>query len=151
LIAPFWQILFFGTPAFAVPALKGLIQGPDKMVGVVTQPDREKGRGRKITHSPVKEIALQQGITPLQPERVQEELFQGEIKEHHPDLFVVAAYGQILPKSLLEIPKYGAVNIHASLLPKYRGAAPESSNSWSKRPVRQGSIPGGRAPDQSSR
>jgi len=94
------------------------------MVGVVTQPDREKGRGRKIVISPIKELALRHGLTPLQPEKVKEEAFQEAVQGLHPDLFVVVAYGQILPKPLLNIPKYGAVNVHASLLPRYRGAAP---------------------------
>jgi len=124
LIASPWRIVFFGTPAFAIPALKNLLQGPDEVGAVVTQPDREKGRGRKVIPSPVKELALQHGLTLFQPEKVREEAFQEKIKSLHPDLFVVVAYGQILPKSLLKIPKHGAVNIHASLLPKYRGAAP---------------------------
>ena len=94
------------------------------MVGVVTQPDREKGRGRKVIYSPVKELALQHGLTVLQPEKAKELTFQGEIRNLQADLFVVAAYGQILSKSILQIPKHGAVNVHASLLPKYRGAAP---------------------------
>jgi methionyl-tRNA formyltransferase len=100
------------------------LKGPDEVVGVVTQPDREKGRGRKIVISPVKELALQRGLTLLQPETVKEEAFHEAVKGLHPDLFVVVAYGQILPKSVLHVPKYGAVNIHASLLPRYRGAAP---------------------------
>ena len=94
------------------------------MVGVVTQPDREKGRGRKTVISPVKELALQHGLPVLQPEKVKEEAFQEGTRGLQPDLFVVVAYGQILPKSVLNIPKYGAVNVHASLLPRYRGAAP---------------------------
>ncbi len=121
---PPWRIVFFGTPSFALPTLRGLLDGPDEMVGVVTQPDREKGRGRKIVISPVKELALRHGLTPLQPEKVKEEAFQEAVKGLHPDLFVVVAYGQILPKPVLNIPKYGAVNVHASLLPRYRGAAP---------------------------
>jgi methionyl-tRNA formyltransferase len=119
-----WRIVFFGTPSFAIPALKSLLQGPDEVVAVVTQPDREKGRGRKIIPSPVKELILQYGLPLFQPEKVKEETFQENLKGLHPALFVVVAYGQILPKSLLKIPKYGAVNVHASLLPKYRGAAP---------------------------
>ncbi|MEW6377445.1 MAG: methionyl-tRNA formyltransferase [Thermodesulfobacteriota bacterium] len=119
-----WRIIFFGTPSFAIPSLKSLFQGPDEMIAVVTQPDREKGRGRKVVSSPVKEIVLQQGMIPLQPEEVKEEVFQKKVENLQPDLFVVVAYGQILPKSLLKIPKYGAVNVHASILPKYRGAAP---------------------------
>ena len=121
---PPWRIVFFGTPSFALPTLRGLLDGPDEMVGVVTQPDREKGRGRKIVISPIKELALRHGLTPLQPEKVKEEAFQEAVQGLHPDLFVVVAYGQILPKPLLNIPKYGAVNVHASLLPRYRGAAP---------------------------
>ena len=119
-----WRIIFFGTPNFAIPTLKYLLQGPDEVIAVVTQPDREKGRGRKVIPSPVKELALQHGLTLLQPEKVREEAFQEKMKSLQPELFVVVAYGQILPKSLLKIPKHGAVNVHASLLPKYRGAAP---------------------------
>jgi methionyl-tRNA formyltransferase len=122
-VAP-WRIVFFGTPSFALPTLRGLLERPDEVVGVVTQPDREKGRGRKVVVSPVKELAFQQGLTLLQPEKVKEETFQEVARGLKPDLFVVVAYGQILPKSLLSIPKYGAVNVHASLLPRYRGAAP---------------------------
>ncbi|HUL28977.1 MAG TPA: methionyl-tRNA formyltransferase, partial [Thermodesulfobacteriota bacterium] len=122
--APPWRIVFFGTPSFALPTLKGLLDGPDEVVGVVTQPDREKGRGRKVVISAVKELALQYDLGVLQPEKVKEEAFQQVMRGLRPDLFVVIAYGQILPKSLLSIPKYGAVNVHASLLPRYRGAAP---------------------------
>jgi methionyl-tRNA formyltransferase len=124
LIRPPWQIVFFGTPSFAIPTLKNLIQGPDEMAAVVTQPDREKGRGKKVTPSPIKELALQHGLKVFQPESVKDEVFQKELRTLKLDLFVVAAYGQILSKTLLAIPKYGAVNVHASLLPKYRGAAP---------------------------
>jgi methionyl-tRNA formyltransferase len=124
LTPPPWRILFFGSPTFAIPTLKNLLQGPDEVVAVVTQPDREKGRGRKVFPCPVKEVALQHGLTLLQPEKVREEVFLEKIKDLQSELFVVVAYGQILPKSLLQIPKYGAVNVHASLLPKYRGAAP---------------------------
>jgi methionyl-tRNA formyltransferase len=104
--------------------LKSLLQGPDELVAVVTQPDREKGRGRKVIASPVKELALQHGMPALQPGKVKEEAFQEELRALQPELIVVVAYGQILPKSILKIPQYGAVNIHASLLPQYRGAAP---------------------------
>ena len=121
---PPWRIVFFGTPSFALPTLRGLLEGPDEVVGVVTQPDREKGRGRKMVISPIKELALQHGLTVLQPEKVKEEAFQEALSGLQPDLFVVVAYGQILPKPVLNIPKYGAVNVHASLLPGYRGAAP---------------------------
>lgn len=122
--ASHWRIVFFGTPSFAIPSLESLFQGPDEVVGVVTQPDRERGRGRKKSPSPVKELSLKFGITPYQPEKVKEGPFLEAIKGLEPDLFVVVAFGQILPKSLLEIPKFGAVNVHASLLPMYRGAAP---------------------------
>jgi methionyl-tRNA formyltransferase len=122
-----WRTIFFGTPSFAVPTLKGLLEGPDEVVAVVTQPDRKKGRGQRVAFSPVKEETLlnrMREILLFQPEKVREETFQENMRGLRPDLFVVAAYGQILPKSLLEIPHYGAVNVHASLLPKYRGAAP---------------------------
>jgi len=124
LIASPWRIIFFGTPNFAIPTLKELLQGTDEVVAVVTQPDREKGRGRKVIPSPVKELALRHELTVLQPEKVREGAFQERMKNLQPELFVVVAYGQILPISLLQIPKYGAVNVHASLLPKYRGASP---------------------------
>jgi methionyl-tRNA formyltransferase len=119
-----WRIIFFGTPAFSTPALHSLIERPEEVVAVVTQPDRGSGRGQRVVPSPVRELASRHGLPVLQPERVKDQSFQEKIKELQADLFVVVAYGQILPKSLLEIPKYGAVNIHASLLPKYRGAAP---------------------------
>ena len=122
-----WRIVFFGTPSFAVPTLKGLLGGPDEVVAVVTQPDRKKGRGQKVGLSAVKEELLQHGTSGIllfQPERVKDEAFQRSVNDLSPDLFAVAAYGQLLPKSLLEIPRHGAVNVHASLLPKYRGAAP---------------------------
>jgi methionyl-tRNA formyltransferase len=100
------------------------LKGPDEVVGVVTQPDREKGRGRKIVISPIKELALQHSLVLLQPEKAKEEAFQEALRGLQPDLFAVVAYGQILPKSVLNIPKHGAVNVHASILPRYRGAAP---------------------------
>jgi len=124
LSGPPWRIIFFGTPSFALPILQGLLKGPEEVVGIVTQPDREKGRGRKIVISPVKELALQNGLVLLQPEKVKEEAFQEAVATLQPDLLAVVAYGQILPKSVLSIPRYGAVNVHASLLPRYRGAAP---------------------------
>jgi methionyl-tRNA formyltransferase len=119
-----WRIIFYGSPTFAIPSLEQLFQGPDEVIAIVTQPDREKGRGRKVIPCPVKELALQHGLNVLQPEKVREESFLKKIEGLQPELFVVVAYGQILPKSLLQIPRYGAVNVHASLLPKYRGAAP---------------------------
>jgi len=119
-----WRIVFFGTPSFAVPTLQSLLDGRDQVVGIVTQPDREKGRGRKVVFSPVKDLALRYGLNPLQPVKAKEEAFQQALRDLQPDVMVVVAYGQILPTSVLSIPKYGAVNVHASLLPKYRGAAP---------------------------
>jgi len=124
---PPWRIIFFGTPSFAVPTLTGLLEGPEEVIAVVTQPDRKKGRGQKVSFSRVKELVSQyrqREVLIFQPEKVREELFQDSLRGLHPDLFIVAAYGQILPKSLLDIPKHGAINVHASLLPKYRGAAP---------------------------
>ena len=121
-----WQIVFFGTPDFAVPTLKALLEGPDRVVAIVTQPDRGKGRGQKMVPSPIKKVALAHGVPSHQPDRVKDPSFQEEVKNLQPDLFVVVAYGQILPKSLLDVPKHGAINVHASLLPKYRGAAPIS-------------------------
>ncbi len=119
-----WRIIFFGTPSFAIPSLKALIEGSDEVVGVVTQPDRPKGRGMRLSPSPVKELALKYGINLLQPEKVRDESFQESIKSLSPEIFVVVAFGQILPGSLIKVPKHGAINVHASLLPKYRGAAP---------------------------
>jgi len=119
-----WRIIFFGTPDFSVPALKSLLQGPDQIIGVVTQPDRRKGREQKVFPSPVKEVASERKIPIFQPERAKEEAFHKQLRELQPDLSVVVAYGQILPRGLLEIPKQGSVNVHASLLPRYRGAAP---------------------------
>jgi methionyl-tRNA formyltransferase len=116
--------VFFGTPSFALPTLQSLFERPDEVVAVVTQPDREQGRGRRVVFSPVKELALRHHLTSLQPERVKEEPFQEALRGLQPDIIVVVAFGQILPKSILKIPKYGAINVHASLLPKYRGAAP---------------------------
>ena len=124
---PAWRIVFFGTPFFAVPTLKALLESRDEVIAVVTQPDRKKGRGQKVSFSPVKETVSQyeeRDIPLFQPEKVREENFQESLKRLQPDLFVVAAYGQILPKSVLDIPRQGAINVHASLLPKYRGAAP---------------------------
>ncbi|OGP80522.1 MAG: methionyl-tRNA formyltransferase [Deltaproteobacteria bacterium RBG_16_49_23] len=119
-----WRFVFFGTPAFALPVLKGLLEGPDEVAAVVTRPDRERGRGKKVSPSPVKELALRYGTPLLQPEKVKERSFLEAMKSLEPDLFVVVAFGQILPKPLLEIPRSGGINVHASLLPVYRGAAP---------------------------
>lgn len=118
------RIVFMGTPDFSVPTLEALVASEHEVVGVVTQPDKPKGRGKEIHMSPVKECALQHNIPVYQPVRARDEAFVDEMRALKPDVMVVIAFGQILPKSLLELPKYGCVNIHASLLPKYRGAAP---------------------------
>lgn len=119
------KLVFMGTPDFAVPALKALLQGGHEVAAVVTQPDRPKGRGKSLVMSPVKEKALEHGIPVLQPERIKrDEAFFKSLEAISPDAIVVAAFGQILPQPILELPRYGCINIHASLLPKYRGAAP---------------------------
>ncbi len=120
------KILFMGTPDFAKDSLEALIKSGYNVEAVVTNPDKPKGRGMKMMMSPVKELAIQSGIEKIyQPEKVRKnEEFINEIKNMNPDLIVVVAYGKILPKEILDIPKYGCVNVHGSLLPKYRGAAP---------------------------
>lgn len=118
------NIVFMGTPEFAVPSLEALIKEFD-VKAVFTQPDRPKGRGKKMAFSPVKEVAIKNDIKVFQPVRIKNEPeFIGEIKKISPDFIIVVAFGQILPKEVLDIPKYGCINLHASLLPKYRGAAP---------------------------
>ncbi|AIG27729.1 methionyl-tRNA formyltransferase [Brevibacillus laterosporus] len=119
------RILFMGTPDFATQSLEALITNGFQVVGVVTQPDRPVGRKRVLTPPPVKELALRHGLPVYQPEKIREsEAVQSVLDATRPDLIVTAAYGQILPVSLLEAPKHGCINIHASLLPKYRGGAP---------------------------
>lgn len=118
------RVIFFGTPEFAVPSLNALIEAGEDVVSVVTQPDRPKGRGRVIRPSPIKELALKHGIPVLFPERIRDEVFIQGLKDLTPDLIIVVAYGRILPKEILEIPPLGCINLHASLLPSYRGAAP---------------------------
>lgn len=113
-----------GTPEFAVPSLKALDKNKYPVSCVVTQPDRPKGRGRKLASSPVKSIALDLGYPILQPESTDDDVFINTLSHYRPDLFIVIAYGHILPEKILKIPKIGAINIHASLLPKYRGPAP---------------------------
>ena len=119
------RVVFMGTDKFAVPALKSVIKSGVELVCVVTQPDQPKGRGLKLTPSPVKEVALEYNIPIHQPERVKNSQFIEKVQqEFKPKLIIVVAFGQILPKVLLGIPEYGCINIHPSLLPKYRGAAP---------------------------
>lgn len=118
------RILFWGTPDFALPALRALTDEGHDVVGVVTQPDRPAGRGRKLTISPVKAMAEEEGIPVLQPERARGPEVVAQIAELAPELSVVVAYGQILPKEVLNAPEMGSINIHGSLLPELRGAAP---------------------------
>lgn len=114
-----------GTPELASTSLGALLQAPGlAVVAVVTQPDRPKGRELKLHASPVKELALQAGVPVLQPQRAREEQFMEQVRALNPDLIAVAAYGQILPQTLLDVPRFGCLNVHTSLLPKYRGAAP---------------------------
>lgn len=118
------RIIFMGTPDFSVPTLESLIQSRHQVIGVVTQPDKPKGRGKEISMSPVKETAQKHHIPVYQPVRARESSFVEEMRSLEPDVMVVIAFGQILSREFLEIPKYGCINIHASLLPAYRGAAP---------------------------
>ena len=117
------KIVFMGTPDFAVPSLTALLNSQD-LVGVVTQPDRPAGRNKRLRESPVKGIARAAGIPIIQPRRIREEAAIEALRAWDADLHVVAAYGQILPQSVLNIPRKGTVNVHASLLPRWRGAAP---------------------------
>lgn len=118
------RTVFMGTPDFALQTLQGLIDAGCNLVGVYTQPDRPKGRGKQMAPPPVKELARQHGIPVYQPQKLRQPEVVTELEAMAPDLIVVVAYGQILPKSVLDIPKYGCINVHASLLPRYRGAAP---------------------------
>lgn len=113
-----------GTPDFSVPALKALVEAGHQVIAVVTQPDKPKGRGKEVQMTPVKIQAMEYGIPVYQPAKVREASFVEVLKGLEADVYVVIAFGQILPKAVLELPKYGCINIHASLLPKYRGAAP---------------------------
>ena len=118
------RIVFAGTPDFSVPPLKALVESAHEVVGVHTQPDRPSGRGRKLTPSPVKALALEQGIPVYQPTTLKDPEAVAELAGLRPDLMVVVAYGLLLPPQVLEIPRLGCVNIHASILPRWRGAAP---------------------------
>ena len=115
------KIVFMGTPDFSVPVLQGLIDNYD-VIGVVTQPDKEVGRKQELVYSPIKKLALEHGIKVLQPAKIRVD-YQ-DVIDLHPDIIITCAYGQIIPKEILDCPKYGCVNVHASLLPKYRGGAP---------------------------
>lgn len=117
------KIVFMGTPDFAVPVLQALIQNHE-VIGVVTQPDRPAGRGNQVQESPIKKVAQAANIPVFQPEKLRRKESIDELKQWQPDAFVVAAFGQILPQSVLDIPTHGSINVHASLLPRWRGAAP---------------------------
>ena len=118
------RLLFMGTPDFAVPCLQSLLDAGHEVCGVFTQPDKPKGRGYAMTPPPVKELAVQHGIPVFQPKTLRGGAAAEELRALSPEVIVVVAYGKILPKEVLDIPPYGCVNVHASLLPKYRGAAP---------------------------
>jgi len=118
------NIVFMGTPIFAVPSLEKMIE-KFNVTAVITQPDKKKGRGNKVLFTPVKEIALKHNIPVYQPEKIRKDLdLINKLKELKPDFIVVVAFGQILSQEILDIPKYGSINLHASLLPDYKGAAP---------------------------
>lgn len=118
------KIIFMGTPEFAVPSLDALLNSKHNVAAIATQPDKPAGREKRLTPPPVKVRALKAGLTVLQPERIKDEGFIKTLSELNADIIVVAAFGKILPAKILHLPRYGCVNIHASLLPKYRGAAP---------------------------
>ncbi|MEK7688705.1 MAG: methionyl-tRNA formyltransferase [Deltaproteobacteria bacterium] len=118
------RIVFMGTPEFAVPSLKALIGLGEDVAAIITQPDKPKGRGKKLTTPPVREAALKYNIPVFQPEKIKDEPFITAIRNFFPDVIAVVAYGKILPKAILDIPPKGCINVHASILPKYRGAAP---------------------------
>jgi methionyl-tRNA formyltransferase len=118
------RVVFFGTPGFAVPTLQKLLESRHPVVGVVTQPDRPRGRGQQVSDAPVKALAVDRGLPLLQPARLKDPAFAAALREWRADLGVVAAYGKIIPDDILAVPRLGMINVHASLLPKYRGAAP---------------------------
>ena len=118
------RVVFMGTPDFASASLQKLIEEGFEIAGVFTQPDKPKGRGMEMSFSPVKELALQHGLPVYQPEKMRDGTALAILEELRPDILAVVAYGRILPDEMLALPKYGAVNVHGSLLPKYRGAAP---------------------------
>ena len=118
------NLIFLGTPAFAVPTLEAVVKAGHRVLTVFTQPDRPKGRGGQLSASPVKETALRLSLPVHQPERVRRPEIVEQLKQFHPDAMVIVGYGQIIPQSIIDIPPQGIINVHASLLPKYRGAAP---------------------------
>lgn len=118
------NLVFMGTPDFSVGTLEEIIKAGHTVSAVVTQPDKPKGRGGAVAMSPVKEVALKNGLTVLQPVKASNPEFVEELRGYNPDVIVVVAFGQLLPKAIIDMPKYGCINVHASLLPKYRGASP---------------------------
>ena len=132
---PNMRIVFMGTPDFAVPCLKALLQAGHEIAGVFTQPDKPKNRGHQMTPPPVKVCAQEAGLAVFQPTSLKTEDIQALLRALAPELIVVVAYGKILPQTVLDIPKYGCINVHASLLPKYRGAGPHSveHSEWGNR------------------
>ena len=118
------RVIFMGTPDFSVGTLEAVLAAGHEVAAVVTQPDKPKGRGGAMSMSPVKEAALKHNLTVLQPQRAREEAFIEELRGYEADVIVVVAFGQLLPAEIIHMPKYGCINVHASLLPKYRGAAP---------------------------
>jgi methionyl-tRNA formyltransferase len=118
------KIVFMGTPEFAVPSLKALADSGEEVAAVVAQPDKPQGRGLKLSPPPTKVFAEERGIPVLQPQGIRTEAFLRELAELNPDIIIVAAYGKILPRSILVLPPFGCINVHASILPEYRGAAP---------------------------
>ena len=118
------RVIFMGTPEFAVPTLEALLAAGHEVVGVVTQADKPRGRGKAVQFPPVKEKALERGLTVYQPDKIRDPAFLDLLRQLKPDAIVVVAFGKILPKAVLDLPRYGCINVHASLLPKYRGAAP---------------------------
>ena len=118
------RVAFFGTPQFAVPTLQKLLESRHTVCGVVTQPDRPRGRGQQVSDSPVKAVAVAHGLPVLQPANLKGAVFMELLRDWRPDIGVVAAYGRLIPDEILALPRLGMINVHASLLPKYRGAAP---------------------------
>ncbi len=118
------RAVFMGTPEIAATILSCVLKSEHEIVAVVTQPDKPKGRGHEMAFPPVKEVAVKEGIPVLQPQKVRDADFMEQMKQLRPDIILVAAYGKILPKELLDLPRFGCINVHTSLLPKYRGASP---------------------------
>jgi methionyl-tRNA formyltransferase len=119
-----WRLIFMGTPQFALPSLEAILAAGEEVAAVVTQPDKPRGRGRVVSASPVKELALAWNLPVLQPQRLKDPELMGRLQALAPELMIVVAYGKILPREMLALPSMGALNVHASLLPRYRGAAP---------------------------